>query len=83
MSKPPPFCSHFEFEFYEDDEKQEFVQVFFNGEAVTIRGAKSTLISKQEFLMLTKWVRRSQSELETEMSQLADAELYLASALEK
>ena len=83
LSKPPPFCSHFEFEFYEDDEKQEFVQVFFNGEAVTIRGAKSTLISKQEFLMLTKWVRRSQSELETEMNKLADAELYLASAFEK
>ena len=83
MSKPPPFCSHFEFEFYEDDQKQEFVQIFFNGEAVKIRGAKSTLISKQEFLMLTKWVRRSQCELEAEMNQLADAELYLASAIEK
>ena len=83
LSKPPPFCSHFEFEFYENEDKQEFVQIFFNGEAVTIRGAKSTLISKEEFLVLTKWVRRSQIQLEAEMNELSDPKIYLSSANEK
>ena len=83
LSKPPPFCSHFEFEFYENEDKQEFVQIFFNGEAVTIRGAKSTIISKEEFLMLTKWVRRSQIQLEAEMNELSDPQIYLSSATEK
>lgn len=83
LSKPPPFCSHFEFEFYENEDKQEFVQIFFNGEAVTIRGAKSTLISKEEFLVLTKWVRRSQIQLEAEMNELSDPQIYLSSANEK
>jgi len=83
LSKPPPFCSHFEFEFYENEDKQEFVQIFFNGEAITIRGAKSTIISKDEFLMLTKWVRRSQIQLEAEMTELSDAQIYLSSATEK
>ena len=83
LSKPPPFCSHFEFEFYENENEQQFVQIFFNGEAVTIRGAKSTLISKEEFLMLTKWVRRSQIQLESEMNQLSDPQTYLSSANDK
>ena len=83
LSKPPPFCGHFEFEFYENEDKQEFVQIFFNGEAITIRGAKSTIISKEEFLMLTKWVRRSQIQLEAEMTELSDAQIYLSSATEK
>lgn len=83
LSKPPPFCSHFEFEFYENEDKQEFVQIFFNGEAVTIRGAKSTLISKEEFLVLTKWVRRSQIQLEAEMNELSDPQIYLSSANQK
>ena len=83
VSKPPPFCSHFEFEFYENQEQQEFVQIFFNGEPVTIRGAKSTLISREEFLLLTKWVRRSQSQLEAEMNELADPQKYLSIAIGK
>ena len=83
LSKPPPFCSHFEFEFYENEDKQEFVQIFFNGEAVTIRGAKSTLISKEEFLVLTKWVRRSQIQLEGEMNELSDPQIYLSNANQK
>ena len=83
LSKPPPFCSHFEFEFYENEDKQEFVQIFFNGEAITIRGAKSTIISKEEFLMLTKWVRRSQIQLEAEINEFSDPEIYLSSATEK
>ena len=83
LCKPPPFCSHFEFEFYENKDKQEFVQIFFNREAVTIRGAKSTIISKEEFLMLTKWVRRSQIQLEAEINEFSDPEIYLSSATEK
>ena len=48
LNKPPPFCSHFEFEFYENEEQNEYVQVYYNGELVTIGGAKSKLISKKD-----------------------------------
>ena len=59
IEKGPSFCSHFEFEFYQNDENEEMIQILFDKVPVKIEGATSTMIAKTEILKLTSWVRRT------------------------
>ena len=59
IERGPSFCSHFEFEFYQNDAKEEMVQILFDKTPVQIKGASSPMISKSEILKLTSWVRRT------------------------
>ena len=59
IEKGPSFCSHFEFEFYQNDGNEEMVQILFDKTPVQIEGASSSMISKSEILKLTSWVRRT------------------------
>ena len=59
IEKGPSFCSHFEFEFYQNDAKEEMVQILFDKTPIKIEGASSSMISKSELLKLTSWVRRT------------------------
>ena len=59
IERGPSFCSHFEFEFYQNDAKEEMVQILFDKTPVQIEGASSPMISKSEILKLTNWVRRT------------------------
>ena len=59
IEKGPSFCSHFEFEFYQNDTNEEMVQILFDKTPVQIEGASTTMIPKSEILKLTSWVRRT------------------------
>ena len=59
IERGPSFCSHFEFEFYQNDAKEEMVQILFDKTPVQIEGASTTMIPKSEILKLTSWVRRT------------------------
>ena len=59
IERGPSFCSHFEFEFYQNDAKEEMIQILFDKTPIKIEGASSSMISKSELLKLTSWVRRA------------------------
>ena len=59
IEKGPSFCSHFEFEFYQNNANVEMIQILFDKTPVQIEGASTTMIPKSEILKLTGWVRRT------------------------
>ena len=59
IEKGPSFCSHFEFEFYQNAQNEEMIQILFDKNPVRIEGASSSMIAKSEILKLTSWVRRT------------------------
>ena len=66
MAHLPPYCAHFEFEFYQNQNGHELVQVCYQGEPIQLGGANGTMMTRDEFLSVTAWVRRTQAQFEAE-----------------
>jgi len=66
MAHLPPYCAHFEFEFYQNQNGHELVQVCYQGEPIQLGGANGTIMTRDEFLSVTAWVRRTQAQFEAE-----------------
>lgn len=60
----PRFCAHIDFEFLSNDSGEQFVRVLYDETPIKIGGASESLITLEEFLDLTKWVRMSQTAFE-------------------
>ena len=59
IERGPSFCSHFEFEFYQNDANEEMIQILLEKTPVQIEGAASSMNSECELFKLTSWVRRT------------------------
>ena len=66
LSHLPPYCAHFEFEFYQNKNGQRLVQVCYQGKPIKLANASSTMVSFEEFLEMTNWVRRTKEQFETD-----------------
>ena len=72
MAHLPPYCAHFEFEFYVNERGDEHVQVCYQGEPIKLGGANGTMMTRDEFLSVTAWVRRTQAQFEIDALTCGD-----------